>query len=208
MGNTDDYAKALTTTTTSARHTGLTFAALKKTIDALGPPPEKPKHYMRLGDVIVPIQEFEIQNVKPTLGIDEAHGPDRSMLTIWQREQLKATLELKPAWCGFGVAMDGHILSPGGDSGKFIPFTLQEVRRMRKHMRTKSGKETLKTIRQTPALCQQDPRKLRRLARRLAKRQYRLTGERATWHVYKHGTTEIKYTNATPVIVAKVKEKL
>lgn len=162
MGKLDDITDAFTTTTTSARHAGLTFKALKETIDALGPPPKEPEHWLRIGDHAFPIKEFKL-DLQPKLAIDEAHGPDRSILTVWQHEQLKATLEIKPSMCSW-ISMDGRPFD--GSTGQFVPFTIKEVRNMRKHMRTKKGKETLKTIRQTPALCQQDPRKLRRLARR------------------------------------------
>lgn len=186
MHELDAALNATTTNVSSPRKHGLTMATLQAAVEALGPPPEEPKHYIRIGDKTYPIKDFSLQlDPKSTfIGMDMAKSPDHSVLTVWQREELKASLTLKPGWCGWGVWPDGDTTM---GTGKFIPYTIHELRQLRKRMRTKKDKETLKSIARNPALCQQDRRKLKRLARRKAAQIQRLTGEKTTFKVYNRG---------------------
>jgi hypothetical protein len=183
-----DEINDIYTTTTSASTGALSLDDITKAIADL----PKPQTYMRLNGKEYPIKDFSLSLAPPELHIDEATGPDHTILTTWQQGILRDSFKALPSRCSWGVLMSGCMAD--GSPGRFIPYTIYELRNMRKCMRDSKGKRLLKEIARNPALCQQDPRKLRRIARRKAEEIQRITGEKTTFKVYNRG----RYGTADP----------
>ena len=142
-------------TTSLAHEQGLTLANLEAAIQQVSPFPERAT-YMEVNGKRYPVKDFSLQ-FKPELPkIYEDMEPTPIVSNILIRYMHGAfKCKLEPGWAGLAM-------------GTAEPFTIKEMRTLRKHMRTKKDKETLKAIAQNPSLCQQDPRKLRHIARRKA----------------------------------------
>lgn len=178
-----DHILSSTTTNSATNSEALSMEAIQTAIEQAGPFPDRVT-YIELNGERYPVKDFSLDLSPRELHIDEATGPDHTILTTWQHKQLIQSFEVKPTYmCNWGVLMDGT--SVDGSPGKFIPYTLIELRALRKRMRDNKGKQLLKEIAQIPALCQQDPRKLKRLARNKAKQLQRLTGEKVSYTVHK-----------------------
>lgn len=155
-----EAAAVTTTATTNAEP--LTLESLERTVQHFTGPFPEPVTLLEINGQRYPVKDFSLDLGPKEIGIDMASGPDVTMLNIWQRNQLMDSIEIKPYLCNWA-----RVFEPV--DAKLIPFTRLELRQMRKRIRDKAGKQLLKRLARNPLLAEQDPRKLRRLARHASK---------------------------------------